>query len=107
MSSREYRLGLNEALLRNVNERIEAVGGSFSLHDEPLDFLCECADLECTEPVHLGSSDYRHIRSDPTWFVVVDGHERADVERVIDRLGAYLIVAKTEPEAAATVRALD
>ena len=107
MSSREYRLGMNEALLRSVNERIEAVGRSFSLHNEPLDFLCECADLECTEHVHLGRSDYRRIRSDPTWFVVVDGHERPDVERVIGRLGAYLIVAKTEPEAAATARALD
>jgi hypothetical protein len=105
-SSREYRLGLNEALLRNVNERIEAVGGAFTLHNEPLDFLCECAELGCPERVRLRRSDYRRVRDDPTWFVVVDGHQQPEVERVVGRLGSYLIVEKVEPDAAAAARAL-
>jgi hypothetical protein len=107
VSSREYRLGVNEALLRSVNERIEDVGGAFELHNDPLEFLCECADLACGEHVRLRRSDYRRIRRDPTWFVVVEGHEQTDVERVVGRMGTYLVVEKTEPEAAAAARALD
>ena len=106
MSSRDYRLGMNEALLRSVNERIDAVGGAFALHDEPLDFLCECAELECAERVRLCPADYRRVRHDPTWFVVVEGHEQLDVERVVDRVGSYLIVEKIDPEAAAVARTL-
>jgi hypothetical protein len=107
MSSRDYRLGMNEALLRSVNERIDDVGGAFALHDEPLDFLCECADLTCAEHVRLCPTEYRRVRNDPTWFVVVEGHQQPEVERVVGRVGSYLIVEKTDPEAAAVARALD
>ena len=104
MSARDRRIGRNEALLRSVNERIEEVGGAFTLHNEPLEFVCECANLDCTEPVSLRRSEYQRARQEPTWFIVVEGHETPDVERVVGRIGEYLLVEKVEPDAAATAR---
>jgi hypothetical protein len=104
MSARERRLGRNEALLRSVNERIDEVGGAYTLHDEPLDFVCECARTDCSERVRLRRAEYERAREKPTWFIVVEGHERPDIERVVDRIGEYLIVEKSEPDAAAAAR---
>jgi hypothetical protein len=104
MSARDRRLGRNEALLRSVNERIEEVGGAYTLHDEPLEFVCECASIGCSERVWLRRAEYERARQDPTWFIVIDGHERSDIERVVDRVGEYLIVEKVDPDAAAAAR---
>jgi hypothetical protein len=104
MSARERRLGRNEALMRSVNERIEEVGGAYTLHDDPLDFVCECADAACSERVSLRRAEYERAREKPTWFIVVEGHERPDIERVVGRVGEYLIVEKVEPDAAAAAR---
>jgi hypothetical protein len=103
-SARDRRIGRNEALLRSVNERIDEVGGAFALHDEPLDFICECGDAACSERVRLPRSDYDRVRRQPTWFVVVAGHEKPEVERVVGRIGEYLIVDKVDPDAAAVAR---
>ena len=43
MSSREERIGLNEAVFREVNERIEDLAETFDLK-APLDLICECGD---------------------------------------------------------------
>ena len=42
----EQRLALNEALFRDVNERIREISDSFGQKDSTYDFLCECSDPE-------------------------------------------------------------
>src|SRR2546426_243641 len=42
MSSREERIGLNEAVFREVNERIENLAETFDLNTQALDLICEC-----------------------------------------------------------------
>jgi hypothetical protein len=94
MSSREQRVGRNEALFRQVNEQIEGVNRAFALVTRTMEVVCECADLECTERISLTIDDYERVRADPRLFVLVPGHERRDVEDVVQAPGGYVVVRK-------------
>jgi hypothetical protein len=89
---RARRIGLNEAVFREVNERIEDLAATFGL--EPLDLLCECGDASCTKRIEMDHKRYEELRSDSTTFAVACGHERPDVEEVIARHRSYYIVRK-------------
>jgi hypothetical protein len=91
---RERRAGRNEALFREVNERISEMNESEFPAGETSDFLCECVDSACTVAVALTAEEYRWIRSVPTRFFVVPGHAWGEVEDVIEDFGRYQIVAK-------------
>lgn len=93
--TREERKGLNEAVFREVNERIEDVAETFDLARE-LDLVCECGDAGCVERITLTHEEYERIRSNARLFAVYPGHEQRDVDRVVDRLSGYYIVEKTE-----------
>ena len=38
--------------------------------------------------------EYEALRSDPTHFAVVDGHEFLELERIVERGASYVIVEK-------------
>jgi hypothetical protein len=94
VDERGRRLGENEVVFREVNERLRELGESFSLVSDVAEFVCECAKRSCTERVQLTLPEYEHVRSDPKWFVVIPGHEELDYERVIEQTDTYLIVEK-------------
>jgi hypothetical protein len=96
MSSREERIGLNEAVFREVNERIENLAETFELKDEPLDLVCECGDAACVRRISMTRAEYEQLRSEPHQFAVHPGHEYPDVEEVVDRRKGYDIVSKNE-----------
>ena|SRR5919204_6296866 len=100
MDGRDERLAKNEALLREVNERIHEVGERLQVlpDDELLDFRCECGRPECESAVPMTADEYEHVRSDNDRFAVVPGHEKDEIERVVERTDRYLIVDK-RPEA--------
>jgi hypothetical protein len=90
----ERRVGLNEALFREVNERLEEVGESFGL--DHLDLICECASIECAERITLSVQAYEALRTNPRLFAVVPGHEVDDVEEVVERHDGYDVILKNE-----------
>ncbi|MGZ4353018.1 MAG: hypothetical protein ACXVZ4_05695 [Gaiellaceae bacterium] len=92
---RPERLARNEALFREMNERLEELGRRTGTADSGLDFVCECADESCTERIHLSLPEYEEVRADPTHFAVLPGHEVA-VEHVVADRGRYRIVAKDD-----------
>jgi hypothetical protein len=98
MGAREERVARNESLFREVNERIKQVNIGLATVEKS-DFLCECGDEACTEPISLTMSEYEAVRADPTHFAVVPGHVAADIEHVISGNERYAVVAKTEPDA--------
>lgn len=91
----QERLGANEAVFREINEGIER-GQWPGEEDAPTGFRCECARLGCNELVALSVREYEHVRSTPERFIVIPGHERLDVEIVVERHPGYLIVEKVE-----------
>lgn len=81
----------NQALLREVNERINEIRSDLS---EP-EFICECSHPECTTTIQVPQAQYEAIRSNAHRFVVARGHERTDVEKVARDEGAFFVVEKT------------
>lgn len=96
---RAERLARNEALFREVNERLEELGRRTGTADGGLDFVCECADESCTERITLTLPEYEAVRADPRQFAVLPGHE-VSVEHVVADRGGYRIVAKDGAAAA-------
>jgi hypothetical protein len=99
LDDRQRRLGENEALFRQVNERVKELNRAFSVVLDRGDFLCECGDKSCVERVSLTPEEYERIRSDPTQFVVRPGHVAPEVEEVVLATDGYDIVRKRESEA--------
>jgi hypothetical protein len=100
VNTRDERIARNEALLREVNERIHHVGEELRVLPDTgeLDFRCECGRPECDAFVHLVAADYERVRADNDRFVLVPGHEDEKIERVVERNVGYVVVDK-RPEA--------
>ena len=96
MSSREERIGLNEAVFREVNERIEDLAETFDLRTQSLDLICECGDAACVERISMTHAEYEQLRSESNQFAVRPGHEQPGIERVLERRRGYHVVAKNE-----------
>jgi hypothetical protein len=94
--NREARIGMNEAVFRSVNERIQAVANAFQLSAEPLDLICECGNASCVERISLTPAEYEELRSDSHQFAVAPGHGAPGVEAVVARRARYDIVVKDE-----------
>ena len=104
MSDNERR-ALNEALFRDVNERIAESTGRFA--DEKTEFVCECADPKCTERVPATLAEYEGVRSEPTTFLLAPGHNDPDIERVVADRGRFHVVEKVQAAVRQTVIRLD
>ena len=87
------RLVRNQALFREVNERVERVASEFA-SDAPISFVCECADPDCVTQLELSIAEYEGVRSEPTRFVIAPGHEITETETVIGGNGRYKTVEK-------------
>lgn len=106
MGAREERVARNETLFREVNERIKQVNVGVATI-EATDFLCECGDESCTEPISLSLGEYEAVRAEPTHFAIVPGHAVPDIEHVVARNERYAVVVKTDPDAAEVAVAED
>src|SRR5439155_2764393 len=90
----QRRRATNEALFRQVNERLEALNEAFEPVTKSFSVVCECHDAMCVDQVELSRDDYERVRDDPTHFVVVRGHESLDVEDVVAERDGWLVVKK-------------
>lgn len=95
MSLWEQRAGGNEALFREVNENIARLEEGFDATLTESAFVCECANDECTEPLVVDLETYQRVREEPRRFFVIPGHQRLEVERVVETHDDYLVVEKT------------
>jgi hypothetical protein len=97
MAARDERIAKNETLWREVNERIRDV----TKYNGDIEFLCECGDPTCAQPISMAIPEYEAIRADATHFLVVPGHVIPDVENVVGGNERYTVVAKRAGEPAA------
>ena len=106
MDIREKRLGLNEAVFREVNERITGLAKLFKWGEpEPLDLVCECRDATCIQRIEITRSEYKAVRAVDTQFALYPGHADPEIERIISSHKGYEVVAK-QGEAAEVAREL-
>lgn len=108
MDERARRVGRNEALFRQINEEVEAINrGLAELTDNTIHIVCECGDLTCQQRIVVPISEYERIRSEPTWFFVVPGHQISNVETVVEEHEGFVVVEKDAGEAANLAKATD
>ena len=112
VEARLTRLAKNEALFRQVNERISEISQELApgaANPELIDgLICECSDPECLERVGpLKIAEYERVREDARRFFIAAGHQAADVERVVDRQPSYWVVEKHEGPPADVARERD
>ncbi len=94
MGGAETRVGINESIFRDVNERIEELGDDFNVAQT--EFVCECADPACAERVPLSRAEYEAVRDHADRFFLVPGHFRLGFERIVEEHDRYLVVEKLD-----------
>ena len=96
VDERTRRVADNEVLFRTVNDRLEDLNEGVSNVTDTFCIVCECGDISCSEQITISSDEYTRLRSQPTDFAVMRGHEAADSENVVERYEAYDVVRKHE-----------
>jgi hypothetical protein len=95
MDDREKRMAQNEALFREINERVNDLAPGFKAVDMPPEYLCECANADCTFRVPVDPHEYEAVRRDPAQFLVLPLHFTPEVEQLVTKRDAYWVVRKT------------
>ena len=95
---RARRIGLNQAVYRTVNERVEGIAATLKVAPAQLLLVCECGDSACSEQIELSHAEYEALRADPSLFAVVPGHAAETVETVVSRGPGVEIVRKKPGE---------
>jgi len=92
----EVRAAQNQALFRQVNERLVRLNEAFEQITEHSIFLCECADITCVAEIDMSLAEYGRIRHDPRRFFVAPSAEHVvpEAERVVETHDQYFVVEK-------------
>jgi hypothetical protein len=101
----QERRALNEALFRDVNERIAE--STARADENRTEFVCECSDSNCTERVPVTLSEYESVRKQSTTFLLAPGHAEPEIERVVSDRGRFHIVEKVQAVVRRAVIRLD
>ena len=87
---REQGFEQNEEIFRQLNEqRASDVGFT-----DRLTVICECSQPDCLEPIAMTLDEYRAVRERADRFVIVPGHDRPEIEDVIERYDDYAVIEK-------------
>jgi hypothetical protein len=85
----------NEALFREVNERVEEVAVELGDEEGGYEYFCECANKDCTFRLVLSIDEYESVRRDPKQFVVLPDHFTPEVEELLLESDGYWVVRKS------------
>jgi hypothetical protein len=64
-----------------------------------VEVMCECGHSNCHGEITIPLHEYEAVRLHPTRFLIKEGHEVADVVRVVGYGTGYVVVAKDERHA--------
>jgi hypothetical protein len=107
-SERLERQARNETFFRVVNELTEdandARGSIDRLYDE---YVCECSNRGCRDPIRLTRKEYEAVRSVPTWFAIALHHENPEIDQVLGENERFATVEKLPGVGERIARATD
>jgi hypothetical protein len=106
MDEREQRLAQNEALFREVNEKVEAIAAVHGTDDHVYEFYCECSNADCSLQVPATIAQYEAVRAHPTRFLVTPEHSLPEIETVVEKGDTWWVIEK-QGEAGRLVEHLD
>jgi hypothetical protein len=94
----QERAAQNQALFREVNERVGKLTETLNRVTLRSDWVCECANTECFESIEMTIEEYEALRQHPARFAVFpdDTHVYPEAERVVERTDRSWVVEKIE-----------
>ena len=101
----KVKQGRTESLFRDVNERIAETAQHFDT--DTTQFVCECADPNCTHRLEATLDEYEEVRADGATFMLAPGHEDEDIERLVANRGRFDVVEKVQRTVRNTVKQLN
>jgi hypothetical protein len=90
----DRRLAENEALFREVNERVEAIAVRQGDDDHVYEFYCECSNTDCTMQVPATLAVYEAVRASGRRFLVRPEHVIPEAEAVVERTDEWWVIEK-------------
>jgi hypothetical protein len=82
-------------MYRAVNLEAERVSEELGAGpDDRLEVLCECGEDDCDATLEVSPAEYDEAHRQRDRFMVAPGHEDDQIEHVVKRTQAYLIVDK-------------
>jgi hypothetical protein len=86
----------DQALFREVNERLRDLNEAFEDGSRTSVFVCECANRDCMKHLPVPLAEYEEVRRVPTHFIVAPDarHIFPEVERVTREESTYFVVEK-------------
>ena len=90
MDAREQRLAQNEALFREINEKVEAIAAVHGSDDHVYEFYCECSNADCSFQVPATIAAYEAVRAHPRHFIVTPEHWLPEIETIAEE-GRHLV----------------
>ena len=94
MDARDERIAKNEAVFRAANSEIQQAEEADPSSDGVLEVLCECGRETCAGLINLTLAEYDGVRTQDDRFVVLEGHENPEIERIVERRTGYFVVDK-------------
>ena len=94
MDAREQRLAQNEALFREINEKVEAVAAVHGSDDHVYEFYCECANADCSLQVPATIAVYEAVRAHPRRFLVIPEHWLPEIETIATKAEGWWVIEK-------------
>ena len=82
----------NQAVFREVNERIEQVAEDFGPDRGRNRMICECGNSDCTEPIELTAAEYEQVRAHASHFIVALNHENPETESIVEQNDRFAVV---------------
>lgn len=95
---RARAVAVNESRFRAINERLAAELDGIAEDGDELEFVCECARLDCRATARMTAEEYEQVRAGLHHFAIVPGHQVPDLERVVGGCNPrYAVVEKAPP----------
>jgi len=95
MTKSQQRRAENEVVFKLRNEESKRLAKQVldgaDRRTYKLNFVCECSDELCTQPVELTLDNYLSARTNDRHFILYPGHEQPDLEMVIAYDGYNLV----------------
>src|SRR5262245_42762096 len=94
-----------QMLYREVNEKLAALNEAFDSLGLGVQWVCECADANCAEPLKMTLEQYADVRERPDQFAVLPGHTVPSAGRVVEEHETYVVVQAASHERRTSGRA--
>ena len=82
----------NQALFREVNDRIAEITNVLAGNGPELEVLCECTRPDCAGRIELTLDEYDAVRASTETFLVLEGHEDDEIEDVVSANERFAVV---------------